>query len=637
MATKFYGFDLGDAECAISVKMQGKNKEPQVIPVYGNKSFISAYAVSSGGDIVIGENACYTPKAAQAKIRFKSRFLTDPISNQDILRFTKAVLEDITSENNLRPADENIFYVGCPAGWNKNDRERYRAIFENAGYPPTKIITESRAALMYACQSKHLQLSYDILTKPMLVVDIGSSTTDFAYILGGKEVELMTAGEVFLGGGVMDEILLNDCIKASPKAEKIRSEFRESSSWYTYCEFAARRLKEKYFTDEDYWSEHGITQSVVIRYKFPIKLTLKMDKAEADRLLNTKVEKLGNKSFAQLFTESLENVKEKTKENPPIIVLLTGGVSKMPVIKKMCEEIFPDSVIVSENEPEFSVSKGLSYTGEVDAELKLFKEDIEELKKSDVVENIVSENIDQLLKKVVDTLIEPIIQNAAMPIFTKWRNGQIDTINEVNEQMKDEINTYLNSQEVKQLLVEPISEWIRPIAAKLEEKTIPICVKHNVPYTQLSLISYLELENVNLDIHAENVFAIQEFIWLINGIISVLIGFLCGGSGIVLIAEGLPGILAGIIISLLVLLIGKDKAQEAIMDAKLPSVIRKMLPEKFFESRTEQIKDKVRASFYENLASEDRETIKQRMTDEISQEIENCLTKMAEVVEIPIG
>ena len=68
--------------------------------------------------------------------------------------------------------------------------------------------------------------------------------------MGGKEVALKTGGEVMLGGGIMDEILLEESVAASPDAKNIRKIFEESEAWKTYCEFAARRLKEKYFTDE---------------------------------------------------------------------------------------------------------------------------------------------------------------------------------------------------------------------------------------------------------------------------------------------------------------------------------------------------------------------------------------------------
>ena len=115
-------------------------------------------------------------------MRFKSRFLTDAESVKDIRTFAAGVLAELIGSGQLVQGGENIFYIGCPAGWKTADRERYREIFEQTGYPPVRIVSESRAALISACLSRHLQVGYDILSKSVLVVDVGSSTTDFAFI-----------------------------------------------------------------------------------------------------------------------------------------------------------------------------------------------------------------------------------------------------------------------------------------------------------------------------------------------------------------------------------------------------------------------------------------------------------------------
>ncbi len=213
---RYYGFDLGDAESAVTRFDKNKDTSPEVLRINEAKSFITAYALLRDGKLLIGEGACYAPDATKRKERFKSRFLTDPETSKDVKSFASGVLGELYLNGDLIKSDDSCFYIGCPAGWDKVAREEYRSIFEKAGYPPVKIISESRAALVSACQSKHLQVGYDILNRPVLVVDIGSSTTDFAYIMGGKEVELKTGGEVFLGGGVMDEILLEESVKASP-------------------------------------------------------------------------------------------------------------------------------------------------------------------------------------------------------------------------------------------------------------------------------------------------------------------------------------------------------------------------------------------------------------------------------------
>ena len=198
---KFFGFDLGDAESAVSLLKKDSRENPEVLTIAGVQSLITAYARLKDRSLVIGENACYHPDANVRKIRFKSRFLTDPEAEEDVKQFAAGVLGELLGSGDLIQNEDACFYIGCPAGWNNTERERYRQIFARLGYPPLKIVSESRAALVAACRSKHLQVGYDILQKPVLVVDVGSSTTDFAYVKGGKEVELKTAGEVPITAG----------------------------------------------------------------------------------------------------------------------------------------------------------------------------------------------------------------------------------------------------------------------------------------------------------------------------------------------------------------------------------------------------------------------------------------------------
>ena len=269
----FYGFDLGDAESAIAKLDRTKDTSPEILTIQEAKSFITAYALSKDGKLIIGEGACYEPQATTRKLRFKSRFLTSSDAARDIRSFAGGVLGELYLNGDLIRGEDHCFYIGCPAGWGKGTREEYREIFQEVGYPPAKIISESRAALVSACQSKHLQVGYDILSRPVLVIDIGSSTTDFAYITSGKEEELQTGGEVFLGGGIMDEILLEESVSAALDEKRIRKIFSESEAWRTYCEFSARRLKEKYFSDEEFWEQNECVSSVTIRYSMiPSKL-----------------------------------------------------------------------------------------------------------------------------------------------------------------------------------------------------------------------------------------------------------------------------------------------------------------------------------------------------------------------------
>ena len=172
---------------------------------------------------------------------------------------------------------------------------------------------------------------------------------------------------------------------------------------------------------------------------------------------------------------------------------------------------------------------------------------------------------------------------------------------------------------------------------ELEEMTMPICIKHGVPYRALSLSSFLSISDLDIKVDAKDVFAVEELTWMIDTIISILIGLLCGGSGVALISGGISGVIAGAMISLMVLALGRDKMEEVMMNMVIPRPVRKLVPRGYFMSRIEKISDEVKRTFYDTLEKDKNVEITKRLVDEISEQIEQCLTKMAEVVEIPLG
>ncbi len=634
---RFFGFDLGDAESAVSRLSDAEQQTPEELTLAGTKSFITACAVTADGGLLIGEQACYAAGVNRRALRFKSRFLTDPGSATDLRTFAAGVLGELYGSGELVQNEDCRFYIGCPAGWDKNAREEYRAIFERAGYPPARIVSESRAAMVSACQSKHLQVGYDILSKPVLVVDIGSSTTDFAYIVGGKEAEIATGGEVFLGGGVMDEILLDESVERARDAKELRRVFTESEPWRTYCEFKARRLKERYFSDEAYWSEHDCSETVLLRYRRPVKLTLRMDADMARTLLERGTPRLSGRSFRAEFTDALRAVRAQTTERPPELLFLTGGVSKMPQIRAWCREIFPEAVVIAGTEPEFSVSRGLAWSGRIDEELRQFRQEIEDLRVSDAVERIVSGRIGALYAAAVDAMIEPVIDDVVMPIFDRWRSGELSTLTDADKALQEDLEAYLRTERAMQKLVAPISAWLRPVAEDLEEYTVPICVRHHVPYQALSLRSGLSAEDIDIRLEAKSLFPVEEITWLIDSIISLLVGLLCGGSGVALISSGPVGVVAGAGASLLLLLLGRERMEQALLAADMPKPMRKLVSRGAFRARLNPIARTLRREIAARFEKDKNAEITAKMVAEISQQIERCLGRMAEVVEIPLG
>ena len=145
------------------------------------------------------------------------------------------------------------------------------------------------------------------------------------------------------------------------------------------------------------------------------------------------------------------------------------------------------------------------------------------------------------------------------------------------------------------------------------------------------------MTDFDIRVEAKDVFAVEEITWLIDTLVSVLVGLLCGGSGVALISSGAPGIMAGAILSLVVLVLGKNRMEQAIISADLPNVLRKLVRRKAVEARMESVSSEIRANFYRDLEEDKNEEITERMMKEISSQIELCLTRMAEVVEVPLG
>ena len=129
----------------------------------------------------------------------------------------------------------------------------------------------------------------------------------------------------------------------------------------------------------------------------------------------------------------------------------------------------------------------------------------------------------------------------------------------------------------------------------------------------------------------------EEFTWLVDSIISLIIGLLCGGGGIALLSGGPVGILAGAMVSFFLLILGKKPMEKAFLKTDLPQPMRKLVPKNALRNRKDSLAASIKESFYESLAQDKNEEITTRMVEEISGQIEQCLTHMAEVVEIPLG
>ncbi|MDD3336581.1 MAG: Hsp70 family protein [Eubacteriales bacterium] len=626
---RYIGFDVGDGESAVAAFEQGSGIEPVILPVCGAKSFLSAVG-SIGGEIVIGERAYTEALADGLSVRFKSRFTYDPTGNEDIVRFVRGALKDLTESGSLLPEDR--FVIGCPAGWNPAARARYRDLMTRAGVREPQIISESRAAFLYAKYAKTVALDIDILNQSALVVDIGSSTLDFAYIVDGRETGVGTFGDIALGGGVMDAELLRRCVEKSRDKEQLKQVFAESRSWYSYCEIQARRVKEAYFTQLATDPAPSVTKQVRVCYDGVQRLTLKLDNEEASHLTDDSLSALNGRSFAQAVEDSLRQAKRLTSDCPPKLVLLTGGASRMPFFRTLCRETFSEAAVVCCPEPEFSIAKGLSYAGWIDENLRAFRKAIEDEVTDERVGAIAREAMPSLIPPVADALTELMIEEAAIPVCGDWRRGEIGTLQEMNDRMQRRMVEILDSPMAQQALAPALHSWLTGLTDSLQAMINPICDRYEVPRKEMTL-NLTASGTGSASLNAKDLMHLPFIGTLLGVVISVLVGLLCGGTGIALVAAGPIGFLVGVLIGALVSLFGWNALTDAVMKANIPLFLRRKDLDK--QLRSESTKRKLREALEKELGGESS-VFQSQVTTGFTKSFKIYLYAIAQAAEIPI-
>lgn len=628
---RYIGFDVGDGESAIAAFEQGSGIEPVILPVGGSRSFLSAVGMLNG-EIVVGERAYTDALADGLSVRFKSRFTYDPARNEDIVRFVRGTVRDLQDNGLLGP--EDAFVVGCPAGWNATARARYRELLMRAGLREPQVISESRAAFLYAKYAKTVALDIDVLSKTALVIDIGSSTLDFAYIVGGRETGVGTFGDIALGGGILDEELLHLCVEQSRDKDAIRRVFQESRSWYSYCEIEARRLKEEYYTRLLDDPSASVKKVVRICYDGVQKLTLKLDGDLARQLTEKPLNALQGRSFIQAVQDALDHAVRLTADDPPCLVLLTGGASRMPFFRQLCREAFRDAAVVCCPEPEFSIAKGLSYAGWIDSNLREFRKAIEKEITEERVAYTARKAMPQLIPPVTEALVDLLIEEAAVPVVTDWQKGRIGTMEEMDAQLKQRVTEVLDSPMARDALTPALRNWLDEVGTQLQALVDPICDRYEVPRKEMALnLTAVSSGPEKLPLDAKGLTGMNLIGALMTVIVSVLLGLLCGGSGVALIAAGPLGFLAGALLGTAVSLFGMDAISGAMMKANLPLLLRKRNLAKHL--RSDSTRKKLRDALEKELSAQDS-AFQQQVVTGFSRSFKTYLNGIAQAAEIPI-
>lgn len=480
---KYYlGIDIGDGETSVAVLTEQAVAPLTVDLGYRNRSILSAVGTRPDGAPVIGEDVLLQSDIKDRRVRFKSKYLKGG-ANEDIIRFSKGLAAALRQFSGLYAEGNELFYaVGCPtgAGWTDDRRHAYADLVRMALPVPEMPVGESRAAFLYTNYSGSLGVSPKLLKGSVLVVDMGSSTTDLAYVVAGRDETKTMAefGEEFLGGGMIDQALLRHCVAANSKAQEIEALFEREPSVRSNCEVTARQVKEEYFTalkegrtySGKRWEDLYYGKSAATYVTLKVTATKEM----MDQILNEPLPDSGL-SYVQTLDRLLEKAVEKTASAPPALIILTGGASRMGFVGERIAAHFPNATICPCPEPEFSIAKGLAFACRVDDRMKHFLAAINDL--TEKVE--FDRELDQALPGLVERLCSAIVPCYVDEVFLPA--ARIAGLGEGLEQALAQRNApFFASEKLRAAVNGQLAEWMKSAMPNLKAQIMRILGEYSV-------------------------------------------------------------------------------------------------------------------------------------------------------------
>jgi len=330
---RILGVDLGTTNSAAAIMEAGR---PVIIPsaegpTIAGKMFPSVVAFTKGGQLLVGEpakrQAVTNPEGTVFEI--KRKMGTDYAVKLQGKEYTPQQISAFILQKIKRDAETFLgeklkkCVITVPAHFNDNQRQATKDAGEIAGFEISRIINEPTAA--------SLAYGLDKLEKEMkiLVFSFGGGTNDTTIMDFGDGVfeVLGTSGDTQLGGTDLDNAVVNHLIE----------EFKNQTGIELSNDpMAMRRLKE---AGEKAKIELSTLLTTDIDLPFiasdssgPKHLHTTLTRAKLEQLTRPIVEKI-----RAPIMSTLKDAKLKPKEIEKIILI--GGQTRMPMVRKFMEEI----------------------------------------------------------------------------------------------------------------------------------------------------------------------------------------------------------------------------------------------------------------------------------------------------------
>ena len=625
---EFIGFDLGHGETALGRAFGATVREPEILEWRGRRSFVTAVATDKSG-VKIGVDAlnlaALGPQANVA-VKFKSRELDLDSVRVPTFMFTQALIAGLTQDGTILGPKDSQFIVGCPSGWSAEDREAYRDVFHTSGLKTVRIVPESRAALMTALEQGYL--SIEDTRASVLIVDIGSSTTDFTYC---RDLDAQDVGHNVLGSGLLDTEIFELNLARQKDRKKIEALIEKYPHYRPIMEYWCREAKETYFTGEDV--------PVELLKRLPIGrgvvFDIRIDKADAEAILDKPLAALHGYSWRTAFDyalkETVENLGGDKEGTFPDTVLLTGGASRLPLVLPATKAAFPKARVVRGAEPEFAIARGLSWLGRFEYLHASFKSEVDKHTRPGGDISVKAEkSANDLGRTLAPVLVDAITEACILPTFRDWRNGQIKSLDDVEAELNKRVATWLASDAAQAALRPVIDVWFAGLQRDIETVTDPLCRDHGLPAMVLSLTDsqHVSRHLEGLSLAMPHVGSMESDTALVGTTLSaILIGSLLAHANLFAPLFLNPlGIVVGGALAGGTYIYGRKALSGKMRSAKVPVLARQILT----DGRVRSAVNKQRPDLIKAVQTAWAEAASDRFTDELNDMLGSALRERAD-------
>lgn len=601
------GFDLGHGESALTLAKVISVTEPQVLEVQSNRSFITAVAEHPKRGIIIGEDAYKARDLDSLRVRFKSADLKNANARAPIKLFASKI-RSLLDEKSLIPAAEHChFVVGCPSGWQQDIRDQYAELMREAGLSPVSVMAESRAAFLHAREAQDLHISGDtLLDQSVLIIDVGSSTTDFTMVRNLKE-HYIDFGDVRLGAGLLDEAMLEYVLSKFERREELEDIFRRFPHYQAVCELTCRRVKEQYFSAESRYAEDPATESLKIPSRPPMYFDVEFRQADMQNILKQPL--LRGKSWVNAYREELIAAREKIAEQPPALVFLTGGASRMEFTRQIAQEVFPKALIVRGREPELTIAKGLAWAGRIDRKAEAFQREIDAFLNSGKLKYLLDSRLPNLLGLLAERMAYAIPEEVVIPAFKEWQRGKLKTLAELEHAIETRAEEWIQEPSNIHYFNAPVQAWFfQKVMPYLEKHIHPLCDKYNIPRTAFSPPAKTAWQGKVSASLVTNRLRVFDGLNFTGVVVSILMANILGGGGVALLMQGPVGLILGFIIGIMAFAISRNQADNWIKSMEFPLLLRRIETVKSVSKKLQQKAPDIQAEILRSL-EQDTETL----------------------------